>query len=371
MARIHGTGISSTTVAPLDIFVSGLNGDDANNGMTAAFPLATLIAAERLIPDIVDHRVIMHLGNAGGSPYAAPFFRERVVRARIWVIGDGAGQSGEPDGFRAVAGTGNSGTADGGSTANELIFTAGGMTVDAFLGKTIEITSGAALGDRRTITENSATTFKPTRPWSASVAGSTYRVVEPDVDIDWVRIDSDQLEVGVATGVGMDGTFRDHADLVGLFFVNIRASAPSSSVFASFRRTRILMFGVEMTDTPLSFSFNQSPASLGIDSSRDGVYSARDDFGLPSRTTWLGWTLARPLAVASPGFAYNVPKFSIVEGFIVANRTFFASITDVGFDGGRFYGDASTFQPTVDIRGFGARLTLTGRNSTLPFRVDA
>ena len=369
MARFHRTGVPTTTIGPLNLFVSGLNGDDDNTGLSAGSPLATLIEAEDRLPDIIDHLVIIHLGNAGASPYAMPLFRERIVRARVWLIGDGAGQSGEPDGFRAVAGTGGAGTADGSSTINELVFGAGGMTPDAFLGKTLEITSGASVEDRRTISENTATTFKPTRAFTASVAGSTYRVIEPDVDIDVVQADPDQRVTSFAIGFGRSGLFQPDPNLTGLFFVNLRfVTTGSTTTFPSWDRSRIGLFGVEVGDFPISLVYQNSFVTAGIEATAgSGVFSARDDFGLPSKRTWDGWGLSRPLAVAASTFLVLLPRATTFRAFLVGQVMFTGAGSSPAVFGGRLYGGG--FGPTFKIAGQ-AIGSLRGPNSTLALRVD-
>ncbi|MCH7905525.1 MAG: hypothetical protein IH944_13300, partial [Armatimonadetes bacterium] len=358
---------ATKTIAPLDLFVSGLNGDDSNDGLSPSSPFATLTKAESVLPDVIAHRVIIHAGNAGGSPYAAPLFKERVIQARVWVIGDGAGQPGE-DGFVAVAGTGNSGTADGASSNSGLVFGPGGMVADAFRGKTLEITSGPAVGDRRTITENDGTIFRPARRFSASPAGSTYRVIEPDVEIDILRTDPIQVGVGIATGFGKDGSFRNHPDLVGLFLVNLRLGNSGPTVFASFHRSRIQMHGVEIDDVALAVFFDQTLVSFGTDADAAGATSARDDFSLPSNTSWFGWGLTKPLAVASTLSPIFSGDFSRLGGFVVLNRIFLSNNAALGLRGGRLFGDASG-APSLDLRQ-GARASLVNLSAGLLLRVD-
>lgn len=366
-----GGGVPSSTVGPMDLYVSGINGSDANNGLTPATALATLTAAVDLVPDVIDdpaHRVIVHIGRHGGTGYVPPFIGNRLVRSRLWLLGDGAGQAGE-DGFAVVAGVGGTGTGDGTSTDERLVFIAGGMTVDAFMGKTIEITSGAAIGDRRLVVSNDATTFVPSHQFTASVAGSTYRIVEPDVVLNITRLDAAQIERSFCQGIGLDGVSFPHPNVSALVLAQLRLANTGVICFPGFARSRVACYGVEVADADIFPNFNGSHVNLGCTGDQFGAYEPLDDLAVPSRTSWLGWGITKPTTTAFAQL-FALPDFTTCKGYFVGNRVFLQADTTLTVFGGRLYGEpASTFS-TMDINDT-CIVRMRGQRSTLPFIIEA
>ena len=361
----------STTTGPLDLYVSGINGSDASDGLTPGTALATLTAAEALVPDqIADpaHRVIIHAGRHGGTGYVPPFFANRIVRSRLWVLGDGAGQAGE-DGFAVVAGVGGSGTADVTSTDERLVFAAGGMTVDAFMGKTIEITSGAAIGDRRLVISNDATTFVPTHQFTASVSGSTYRIVEPDVVINVTRLSSAQIERTFCQGIGLDGVSFPHPNGSCLVLAQLRLTNTGVICFPGFARSRIACYGVEIASANIFPNFNGSHVNLGCTGDQFGAYEPLDDLGVPSRTSWLGWGITKPITTAFAQL-FALPDFTTCKGSFVGNRIFLQADTTLTVFGGRLYGETASTFSTMDINDT-CIVRMRGQRSTLPVVIEA
>ena len=160
------------TTANVDLYVDNINGDDANDG-SVGNPLKTLVEAESRLPLVIDHRVIIHMlpydvsvPNVGY--YEWPVFRARVLNENIFVVSES---------IEVLA----TGTAQAGSDQYKLV-TTGGLTVDEYVDSyaSIYITSGLSVGDRRTISENTATDIVPANTFSDAVAaGDTYEIVRP------------------------------------------------------------------------------------------------------------------------------------------------------------------------------------------------
>lgn len=76
------------TLAPIELWVDADRGKDSNDGSKKA-PLASLIEAERRIPYIVDHPVMIWVAphSDPSKGYEPPSFRERIMRAPIDVVG--------------------------------------------------------------------------------------------------------------------------------------------------------------------------------------------------------------------------------------------------------------------------------------------
>ena len=158
------------TSGPRRIYVDDTIGNDENSGERLS-PLKTIQAAEALIPDVIRHEVLILVQPHGGSGYAWPTFRARVFSGSgvgIYVY------------FPEINVVSSGDTAQSGST-DELLRTTGSLSVGALDGLTIEILSGAAQGDRRTVRNNDAADIYPCAEFTAPiVAGDSFRIIEPD-----------------------------------------------------------------------------------------------------------------------------------------------------------------------------------------------
>src|SRR5690606_13149041 len=157
----------------LDIYVS-TTGSARNDGYSPEKPVATLNHAFSLIPEHVKHRVTIHI--ASGTYEWTTGLNGKFLNEHIVIVGDGAGQDGD-DGFtELIAPTAAA------ASSSQTVVKSSGLVANAYRGKTIEILTGAAAGDRRTIHSNTATDIVPVRQFTAAVtAGDLYRVIEPAV----------------------------------------------------------------------------------------------------------------------------------------------------------------------------------------------
>lgn len=215
----------SSTNGVLDLYVSGVNGSDSNDGLTTATPLLTLTRAEQLIPDVVNHSVRIHLGahNVITGGYVLPTFRERTLRANIHVIGDGAGQAGAAGIFETELDAAQ--VAQAGTTPLAVVGTYGADRQ----GKTIVVDSGAAAGFRRTIrdTTETAGTLVPMFSILGFAPGDTFRVIEPSISLlisDVAATGAQQLMQRNGGG-GTAGLNQVTIRGTGLFFWNVRKQA--------------------------------------------------------------------------------------------------------------------------------------------------
>ena len=292
---------ATVTVAPLDLYVSDVNGNDANSGLTPALALKTVTAAVAKIPNGIYHRVIVHMGLHAGTGYTPPSLLRHELRKNIWFYGDGAGQAGE-DGFviqkasaAAAAGTG----------AN-VVVTGGGLGVNAYLGMTIEFTTGAAAGNRRTVRDNDATNITPTIPFLPALAlGDSYRVVTPSVI--WVVPAAvagvDFLMVQDCGVPGAEASFGQTYATPAVYLCNVQMTAAASTTGFVITGSRVIFVGVDCPTVVANVSlpkpfWRSSEAGLGYDvnmaggSTSLGVIGAVDDLGVASAAMWRGWGLS-------------------------------------------------------------------------------
>jgi hypothetical protein len=366
--NVFDPNTASKTAGPLDLYVSGDTGDDNNDGLTPATALETITEAESRIPDVIceaSHRVIIHVGtNSDDDPYDMPTFRSRVLRADIFIVGDGAGVG---DGYAALGGVGASGSAGGGSTTELLDFAAGGMTVNAFRGKVIEILTGTSAGDFRLINENTASGIIPSRPFRG-VPDGTYRIVEPAngllaPDPGQVWFDGDTI-IRNQSGTQIDPGSPVHW-LINFQIDASGVGAGSSTIVA---QAPVNMYGIDSSLSTKRINFETVASVIGRGSA--AVSDAPADAGLVSDIDeWDGYGWGAEL---TDSFLEITGQTTVGQLDLVAVRTVVVGhvllLSDGSLEGGDLRRtDASNNSP---ILLFG-RTFILGPSATLPVKIRA
>lgn len=168
------SGVPLQTTAALDLYVSAAGGSDSNSGLSTSAPLLTIAAVEALIPMHVRHVVTIHMAAGTYAIARSWWFRSRVISGdgRIVVYAD---DTWDP----TVYTTRVTGTAGVGTSADQIVTS--GLTLNAQRGYTLQMTSGDASGERRTIRNNSTTQLIPSVSFGAvdgatPASGNTFRV---------------------------------------------------------------------------------------------------------------------------------------------------------------------------------------------------
>jgi hypothetical protein len=195
LEQLRLAGVSETT-AELSLWVTS-SGDDADDGLTEETAKATPDAVWALVPYLVLHNTTIH--SRGVFVDKELRFSNRFIGNGVKLVVDGG------DEFAVV--DDNSGanyTADINSTSSIGLTTAG-WTVDEFQGKMVEVLTGPAAGNVRSIQSNTADTLVPCRNFSADPgAGATFRVVRPATTI---QIDGTYVTQNFEHLIG-DGSFH-------------------------------------------------------------------------------------------------------------------------------------------------------------------
>lgn len=351
-------GAIGKTVAELDIYVRDDGGDDSNRG-TISSPIATLARADSLIPFHIDHVVRIHLGPHTGNGYEQHSFMPRNVNSRIYIIGDGAG--GGTDGFTvvktetaALSGTTSSSVISSGLSTTEY----GGL--GELFGKTIQINSGSAAGDRRTIRNNTATEIFPNAPFSETVSpGDLYEILEPEVEIyDTTGTNSPPFINGFNTATGGDQLIKDqnYFCLVNLKFT----TSVTSYVTLNFGPGNILMYGIYFEEEVRLISSGGSIRSgfelydfLSIELSCPTLVA---DLSLTRDKQWLGWGISTESESAGQGTIwFNSGSFKC-DGFFNGEQLSVLDSTKCSLYGGSFWG--SDGFSCIIVRGNSSELSI-------------
>jgi hypothetical protein len=356
-----GGAIPVPAPAATDLYVSGLNGNDLNDGSSPVLAVATLARAWELIPYTLAAPFVIHLGAAGapGVAYAwspMPTPTQLTPAARIWLYGDGAGQAGE-DGFVVVAGSPV--VAIVGTDANQI--TTAAIVADAYQGFTLEVVDGPAAGYRRTILTNTTSSIVPARRFETEdtvtaitpAVGNTIRILRPSVLFSGYDTAGNTDGIpGLFSGIGNgDGGAP-------LFLVNLGFTSVSNQT--EINRCTVFGAGVEFRGAVAPI-FTNCNGSFG---NWDNIFdTAANQGALPQGTnlslaktnwftdigvglvpsplaTWRGWGISQP-DVTAVTTATTGPRF------LNCQMSMFATVGDLHGSsstltlGGRFWGDVT------------------------------
>lgn len=217
-----GGGGADETTADMHIWVDAVDGDDdENDGLTEDTPVATIAAALGLIPQGVKHLVQGHLA-AGTYEIARSYlFRTRNVsgEGRVHFFADDVWDPGVfVDRVTGVAAAGT----------NSNVIKTTGLTLNAQRGYTIEMTSGDAMGERRTIRNNTATDVVPSIAFGAvegavPAPGDTFRIFENAVVIAPQGVGAFEVTQHSTFGDGYSDDVQSKYTLTGITFPSLGA----------------------------------------------------------------------------------------------------------------------------------------------------
>lgn len=354
---------------PMDLFVSAINGDDGNTGLSPLDPLATIVEAERRLPPSITIETVIHVGRAdlaGVDTYELPTFRERALYADLRVVGDGANQAGAAgEAFTVLIAETES---DVGTSQTQIATT--GLTPGALEGRTIRITSGASQFATRTIASNTATTIVPMRKFDGAgppVAGDTFEVLEPTVRYGIPDVANGGERVLVINNGSPDTSASNRVRAPGFYLMNFRPVplSPTGACGFCVRGSNVVIIGMDQESTTtiqirnegssLLFGFNAVDATRAI-----GVWGVSfdgyGDTGFPgtgNHTSLLGWGAA----FCGGNSSSSAQSFGggVVDGFIMSDRGLvFREAATYYLRGGRSYTQNTNVPLTITncARGF-------------------
>lgn len=314
-------------VAPEHLYLDPVGGDDANDGLTPGTTVQTLTRIDELIPRVLTSHVIVHCASGNVRAVNNP---QRIMygNGMLTLIGDGAGQAGQ-DGFDEVA----TGVTSANSVEAWELIVAGPLTIDQYVGYTIEITSGTFTGYRRLVAHNTATSIRMARRINGSTdflpAGTTFRILRPNFQI--------QEPSGVATGVnynvGSNGVFN---------LVNLRFRGTFITIRPNFPNSLVQAFGLSCTDGAgggfAPISGNNILLSMGGDAPGATYYTIAlfAAFGVTG-AQWYGWGATGHEGGILPTYGtvfQSVKSDAILNGFIVGTQFLSFSREAAQFFGG-------------------------------------
>jgi hypothetical protein len=271
-----GTGV-------LHIYVDSAFGDDTNDGLSQLSAIQTLGKAETMIPFIVTNPVVIHLK---GLDYVASKFRKRTLAEWVYFIAD-------KDWDSTVETTISTGTT-GASTGAQVVKDSG-LIADSWNGYTVELTSGAANGARRTIRNNTTTDIVPCITFSpVPGVGDSYKITRWNT----CRI---VFNTPAATSESFfEGTSmqsQNTAQSGGYCFIGVGLAASNSTARPIFSDCNYAFFGCEKTFDGATAdyagwfpSFFRSNVGFGaIGNIGAPIFLLNSPISLSNANLWLGW----------------------------------------------------------------------------------
>jgi len=332
----------------LDLYVRPVDGDDDNPG-TSEEPFETFGPVKDKLNAVQDTKVRVHVGMHTGDGIQWEQIEPLLMRENVWFLVDGGGAPGD-DGFNVLLGP----TAMAAGTTSAKLATAGGLVADAFNGKTAEVLTGAAAGDRKQIQVNDANDIYLSADSSPGIAeGDTFRVVEPKVQFILPKSSSDgTTPLAVGCGYGTNDFYavvnKGKVCIANCIWV-ANPDVPLNAVSAD--SSTIMLLGCEISDDVFVFDSTEASILCGIEDGNYpyGIPSAVDDgAGAPQKTSWYGWGFYCPPNPAGGMFwGSNILRPGGMAGYFVV-PTFSCAYMSVEVLGGYIYGAPSVDTQTVE-----------------------
>lgn len=351
-------------MAAVHLYVSQANGDDGFDGLTPATAKASYADAVRTIPEVIYNPWVIHAGAGTYDLYPMTHIHQAIAQARVWVVGDGAGQAGD-DGFTidraAELAAGGSGT--------QVIVTSGGMTLNEHAGRTVEVVSGPGAGEFRTIASNTTTDIIPSADFTTAITtGSTFRVVSSNVLLNSDVVGADGQRGVAFSGMGTLLSSFNVGAFLGLVNLEITGSNPGGPVnLSGMSQCGVLMHGVRQS--AFGFQVAQCNVNCGETSLmgiQSGVVVSNPYADLGYLTTrgalWNGWglTLTSGGAFAFQGFNSKVSGYFQTPGELQ-----FGELSSVEIKGGWVGKLTATTGAYVRINSAGAPVFTVEGNDAL------
>lgn len=164
--------LGTASILVRHIYIDMVAGNDANDGLTSLTPILTKTRLYELLPLVIDQPTLVHMTDGtlvlGTDPI--PY----TIGTRLLMFM--ADEAWDPRGTLYSIQTGVSGVAAASTNAFGVVAPMA-LVANAHRCMSIRFTSGAAVGQRRTISTNTTTTFSPSRSFSPAPApGDTYEV---------------------------------------------------------------------------------------------------------------------------------------------------------------------------------------------------
>jgi hypothetical protein len=214
------------------------------------------------------------------------------------------------------------GAATGGS--DSVLVVAGPLLVDTYKDQWIEITSGAASGDRRQVRNNTATDIVPDSKFSAAVvATDTFRIFDSTVNISCDGVPAGDTALVLCSGVGRDAN-KGRETEPGVFAfvgVNLTAAVPTTRRLGIAAST--VFYGTKIDPTIIDWS-TAHPSYWGCDTIAPTVQAVIPLLiGALSVTSWRGWGVRLTAATQqiNPNGNQVIGYVGSSGGLLIANAT--------------------------------------------------
>lgn len=290
----------------LDLYWDPVSGSDANDGLSTVAPIQTFARLLVLLPGRITRPVLVHC-SSGSFVFSAPLPSLWGQEKMLVFICDGCAIEGGWDPRSNARTSVGAGTAASGTGANQCV-TALATSADQFQGYTIRFTSGAALGQRRTIYQHPVGAVFPDLAWSpAPASGDTFEIYNSTAVIDGGVLTRENP----GRSSSIVGAF---GETVGVSFVGFDVDSTVGGSTKVFGAGFHLLYGVRFRSGVGSIVLKGGGWEMG----NSNTTQLTDQLALP-QSLWGGWGVT----VESTGTGLTTRDMgTYVDGFIVSKGNF-------------------------------------------------
>ena len=168
-------GRMSMTLQESHVYVHFTSGDDdANDGLSAAFPVKTWEKALSILPDIIAHDSVLHCAGTSSEFGSVCVSKHVMSGAKLFI-------SGEEDWTTVDDNAGAHWLTGAGTGVTKITESTAGLVADAYKGMFVKIIDGAAAGDVQMVQINSAADIYPVKNFAVDpgAGGLKFDFVQP------------------------------------------------------------------------------------------------------------------------------------------------------------------------------------------------
>lgn len=173
---------ATSTIRDVHVYVDSVAGNDNNDGLSTGNAKATIEAATKVLPDVANNNVVLHLKSTSANPFtlSKSIVFSTMIKGdgnpgtKLFIVDGGEEVEVVTDGGPWTATT---------STSTSITDSGRSWSTNQLQGCILEIITGTYAGHTRTIASNTGDTIYPTIGWAGAPGNVDFRIVKPATTI--------------------------------------------------------------------------------------------------------------------------------------------------------------------------------------------